>query len=63
MTLKIFKGLFAIVALVQRFAGSSAKPAHEHGIVGVTMRALNNIVCKNFVAARGVKRWRNAIFF
>jgi hypothetical protein len=44
MTLKIIKRLFAIIALIQSFAGCAAKFTDTFCIDGITLRAFNHKV-------------------
>lgn len=41
MAFKIIKRLFAIVALIESFAGGAAKFTDTFGVVGATLRANN----------------------
>ena len=56
MAFKIIEGLFAIVALIKRFAGGASKFTDAAGVVGVAERALYCFVwSKEIVAANSVR--------
>jgi hypothetical protein len=51
MAFKIFERFFAVIAFVQRLAGSSTKPAYHSSIIRTAAGTMDDIVSKRIEAA------------
>ena len=63
MALEIIKGFPAIIALIQRLAGSRTKLADQFCMCGMTERAFDSKIFKIIFVKRFCRRWRYAISF